>query len=210
MFKYHVLEFGEIHLSSTRDVVHREAAGNSPCGFCLGSQLVPRQEADSDRRSRIVRTGHPFGFVAGSPNMSRKMNWVRVSSWARAARRLARSESALSRISAIRRCSGRGGRGTASLRKMSSGRVRSSRGRSSQFRPIANANAARTLLRTEPLQSKRARLQYLARQRQDEFVKTRSELTIASSSSSSERQNFPSSRLVRSGNHQLISSNFCL
>ena len=39
------------------------------------------------------------------------MDWVRESSWARAARRLARNASARSSTSAIRRCSASGGRG---------------------------------------------------------------------------------------------------
>ena len=40
------------------------------------------------------------------------MDWVRESSWARAARRLARNASARSSTSAIRRCSASGGSGT--------------------------------------------------------------------------------------------------
>ena len=35
------------------------------------------------------RFSHPTGLVTGSPNMSRKVDWRRVSSWARASRRLA-------------------------------------------------------------------------------------------------------------------------
>ena len=54
--------------------------------------------------------GQPFGLVAGSPKRSRKRDWVRESSWARAARRLARNASARSSTSAIRRCSASGGR----------------------------------------------------------------------------------------------------
>jgi len=56
--------------------------------------------------------GQPLGFVAGSPNESRKMDWARVSNWARASRRLTRKASARSRVSAIPRCSASGGRGT--------------------------------------------------------------------------------------------------
>jgi hypothetical protein len=59
-----------------------------------------------------MRVGHPFGFVTGSPNVSRKMDWVRVSSWARAARRLAAARPPCPGSSAIRRCSGRGGNGS--------------------------------------------------------------------------------------------------
>ena len=55
--------------------------------------------------------GHPIGLVTGSPNMSRKVDWRRVSSWARASRRLVRKASAASRILAIRFCSASGGRG---------------------------------------------------------------------------------------------------
>jgi hypothetical protein len=40
------------------------------------------------------------------------MDWMRVSSWARTARRLARNASARSSTSAIRRCSAKGGSGT--------------------------------------------------------------------------------------------------
>ena len=47
----------------------------------------------------------------GSPNMSRKVDWRRVSSWTRDSRRLARKASAASSIPAIRFCSARGGRG---------------------------------------------------------------------------------------------------
>ena len=46
-----------------------------------------------------------------SPKRSRKRDWVRESSWARAARRLARNASARSSTSAICRCSANGGRG---------------------------------------------------------------------------------------------------
>ena len=76
---------------------------------------LSRTTVAADRPSGI-RSATASDCATGSPNMSRKMDWVRVSSWARAARRLARSASALSRISAIRRCSGRGGSGTRQLR----------------------------------------------------------------------------------------------
>jgi len=93
---------------------------NSPVAAAF--LLVP-YVADRSR-SPIRRTGHPFGFVAGSPKRSRKMDWVSVSSLARAAWRLARNASARSSTFAIRRCSAKEGSGTGSDKKMSSGSVR--------------------------------------------------------------------------------------
>ena len=57
----------------------------------------------------------------GSPKRSRKRDWVRESSWARAARRLARNASARSSTSAIRRCSASGGRGISQIARQSFG-----------------------------------------------------------------------------------------
>ena len=72
----------------------------------------PNSLVESERELREAGSvGQPFGLVAGSPKRSRKMDWVRESSWARAARRLARNASARSSTSAIRRCSASGGRG---------------------------------------------------------------------------------------------------
>ncbi len=48
--------------------------------------------------------------------MSRKVDWMRMSSWSRDSRRFARKASAASRIPAIRFCSARGGRGIRRLR----------------------------------------------------------------------------------------------
>ncbi len=62
--------------------------------------------------SKVLNVIHALGSSVGSPKRSRKMDWVRVSSWARAARRLARNASARSSTSAIRRCSASGGSGT--------------------------------------------------------------------------------------------------
>ncbi len=56
--------------------------------------------------------GHLVEEVSGSPNMSRKMDCVRASRWARASRRLVRRASARPKISAVRRCSSIGGRYT--------------------------------------------------------------------------------------------------
>ncbi len=62
------------------------------------------------------RSSRRLRWIAASPNISLKIDWVRASRWVRTWRRLARRASAWSRIAAMRRCSGRGGSGIASHR----------------------------------------------------------------------------------------------
>jgi hypothetical protein len=57
-----------------------------------------------------LTTGNPLGLLTGSPNISKKIDWVRLSSKSRARLRRRRCASALSRIAAISRCSSRGGK----------------------------------------------------------------------------------------------------
>jgi hypothetical protein len=73
---------------------------------CLHLERLP-----DERRTELAELRARFHSIR-APNMSRKMESTSVSSRRMAARRLARSASALSRISAIRCCSGRGGTGT--------------------------------------------------------------------------------------------------
>jgi len=76
-----------------------------------GIAQTTEELVNDGQNSDNVLTGNPIGLVTGSPNMSRKVDWRRVSSCARDSRRLARKASAASSIPAIRFCSGRGGRG---------------------------------------------------------------------------------------------------
>ena len=61
--------------------------------------------------SPMVFASNRKGLITGSPNISAKSAAWRVSSVSIAARRRRRRAAAASRIAAIRRCSGKGGRG---------------------------------------------------------------------------------------------------
>ena len=97
-------EVGTRH-SFRRCTSHRWPLDVSVAVWALSALLPP------DRSTTLWFTSHPMGLVTGSPNMSRKVDWRRVSSWARASRRLTRKASAASRIPAIRFCSSRGRKG---------------------------------------------------------------------------------------------------
>ena len=70
---------------------------------------------DGSTRSISLRVCHPCTFRTGSPNKSRNIAWVSVSSTTRAALRLTRKVSARSRSPAICRCSAIDGTGSATL-----------------------------------------------------------------------------------------------
>ena len=70
-----------------------------------------------------LTTCHPLGLLTGSPNISRKIDRVRLPSNLRVRLRFCRSASALSKIAAIRRCSLSGGSGTCSDLRFSIGKL---------------------------------------------------------------------------------------